>query len=317
MKPPEIPENDDQRLDTLHSLNILDTPAEERFDRLTRLAKRLFDVPISLITLVDRERQWFKSNQGLDITETSRDISFCGHTILGDVPFIINDTTKDDRFVDNPFVINNPNVRFYAGHPLHYLKDSTIGTLCIMDNRPRNFDEDDIRLLKDLAVLAERELMEIQLATVDELTKISNRRGFLSIAQNSLELCNRKRIPLTLVFLDLDQFKRINNNHGHAEGDRVLTAIAQTMKETIRDSDVYGRIGSDEFAILLTDTTIIAAKAVIARFRQAIQNYNNQATRGYDITFSEVLVTVNRNHDKSIETLLKRADTLMYENKSV
>ncbi len=121
MKAPDIPQDEQARIKALRSLNVLDTPSEERFDRLTRLAKRMFDVPIALVSLVDENRQWFKSCIGLDVSETPRDISFCGHAILGSEVFIIPDTKKDERFTDNPLVLNDPHIRFYAGCPLRYI----------------------------------------------------------------------------------------------------------------------------------------------------------------------------------------------------
>lgn len=115
MDSPEKPDNEVQRLRHLNTLAILDTAAEERFDRITRLARRLFNVPIALISLVDENRQWFKSCYGLNVSETSRDISFCGHAILGKKVFVIEDASQDPRFADNPLVTDAPNIRFYAG----------------------------------------------------------------------------------------------------------------------------------------------------------------------------------------------------------
>ena len=123
MLEPPLPPDEAMRLAALRSLNILDTPAEERFDRITRLAQRLFDVPIALVSLVDTNRQWFKSCQGLDASETPRSISFCGHAILEDGPLIIEDATKDQRFADNPLVTGPPDIRFYTGQPLKKLTE--------------------------------------------------------------------------------------------------------------------------------------------------------------------------------------------------
>jgi GAF domain-containing protein len=134
MKAPEYPKNEDIRLAALRSLDILDTEPEERFDRLTRIAKRLFKVPIALVSFVDINRQWFKSCQGLEVKEMPRDISFCGHAILGDDIFIISDTLLDDRFYDNPLVINEPRIRFYAGIPLVISNEIRVGTLCLIDS---------------------------------------------------------------------------------------------------------------------------------------------------------------------------------------
>src|SRR5690242_11997132 len=136
MQAPAKPKDEEQRLETLRALNILDTVPEERYDRLTRLAKRLFDVPIALVSIIDEDRQWFKSSMGVDAKETSREISFCGHAILGDEILEVPDATKDERFNDNPLVIENPNIRFYAGCPLAVANGSKIGTLCLIDDHP-------------------------------------------------------------------------------------------------------------------------------------------------------------------------------------
>jgi GAF domain-containing protein len=133
MESPDIPSNEEHRLATLRSLGILDTSHEERFDRVTRMSKRLFDVPIALVSLVDESRQWFKSSAGLDTLETPRDIAFCGHAILDENIFHVPDATKDPRFADNPLVTGPPDIRFYAGRPLHAPNGDRMGTLCIID----------------------------------------------------------------------------------------------------------------------------------------------------------------------------------------
>lgn len=155
---PEVPGDEENRIATLHGLNILDTPSEERFDRLTRLTQRLLDVPIAVISLVDSNRQWFKSCQGLDVSETPRSISFCGHAILDDQIFIIPDATLDPRFSDNPLVIHEPNIRFYAGQPLKAANGSRIGTLCVIDRVARQLTQEACDSLRDLAILVENEL---------------------------------------------------------------------------------------------------------------------------------------------------------------
>ncbi len=130
MQTPDIPDYEPERLAALQRLNLLDTESESRFDRITRLAQRLFQVPIALVSLVDSDRQWFKSKQGLDACETGRDISFCGHAILGSGIFEIPDATQDTRFADNPLVTGAPDIRFYAGAPLQSADGFNIGTLC-------------------------------------------------------------------------------------------------------------------------------------------------------------------------------------------
>ena len=315
MKIPDTPQDEEARLNALRSLNVLDTPSEERFDRLTRLAKRMFDVPIALVSLVDENRQWFKSCIGLNVSETPRDISFCGHAILGNEIFIIPDATEDERFSDNPLVLNEPYIRFYAGCPLRYLDGSMLGTLCIIDTQPRVLNREDLDALKDLAELAEHELMAVQLATLDELTKISNRRGFIKLAQHSLDICSRHNISASLVFFDLNKFKSINDTFGHSEGDKALIAFSDKMKNTFRDSDVIGRLGGDEFAVLLTDTSLEPAEKTVSRFRISMELYNKESNLGYEISFSEGIVAIDHEKNISLESLLNQADSLMYEKK--
>ncbi len=159
MKEPNAPKNEQQRLRTLESLNILDTEPEERFDCITRKAQSIFGVPIALVSLIDKNRQWFKSCTGLSVRQTPRDISFCGHAILDDEILIVPDATIDERFVDNPLVTDDPNIRFYAGCPLTASDGSRLGTLCIIDIIPRSLNVKDLTALKKLAALVEGEIL--------------------------------------------------------------------------------------------------------------------------------------------------------------
>jgi GAF domain-containing protein len=153
-----VPEDEEPRLAALRALNVLDTPLEDRFDRITRIAAALFNVPIALVSLVDEDRQWFKSRHGLDIAETPRDSSFCAHVVGERQPMIVADTFKDPRFADNPLVLNEPRIRFYAGAPLILEDGSCIGSLCLIDTRPRLVGEADLARLHDLTDLAVQEL---------------------------------------------------------------------------------------------------------------------------------------------------------------
>jgi len=158
MQAPQIPANEGPRLHALRVRGLLDSPAEERFDRLTRLTQQLFGVKIALVSLIDADRQWFKSRQGLDVCETSRDISFCGHAILASDIFEVPDATQDVRFADNPLVTEAPHIRFYAGAPLSSSDGFRLGTLCIIDTEPRQLAAADRRMLRDLADLVETEI---------------------------------------------------------------------------------------------------------------------------------------------------------------
>lgn len=315
MKIPDIPENENSRLATLRSLDILDTPPEERFDRLTRIAGRIFGVPIALVSLVDENRQWFKSCVGLSASETPRDISFCGHAILGNDVFVIPDARADPRFSGNPLVVGEPHIRFYGGCPLRATNGENMGTLCIIDSKPRHFDSADTQLLKDLASIVENELCSVQLATTDQLTTVLNRRGFRMLAQNSLYLCARQHIPAVLMFIDIDNFKPVNDRFGHAEGDRALVDFAGILKESHRDSDIVARIGGDEFAVLLTNTTKPVAESLLGKFGQALDQHCMAQDRSYRLEFSCGMVGFDPERHRTIDALLAEADALMYQTK--
>ncbi len=314
---PSIPQDEKQRMEKLRALKLLDSAPEERFDRLTRMAKRMFGVDISVLSLIDDGRQWFKSKSSeMDLPdETSREVSFCGHAILGNDVFVVEDAMDDHRFKDNPLVTEDPSIRFYAGYPLRVNNGSALGTLCIIDTAPRAFDEDDSQLLKDLGVMAEQEIAALQLATLDELTLISNRRGFTSLAKHSINICRRKGLSASTLLFDLNKFKLINDTFGHAEGDRALVIFANIMREVFRESDVFGRIGGDEFAVLMMDVDIENTERVIQRFEDEMTAYNKEAKRGYDIEFSVGYVNTLITDKVDIDTLLAEADKNMYAEK--
>jgi len=155
---PSVPSNEKERLASLRSLGLVDTPPEERFDAITRLASTFFHTPISYISLVDETRQYLKSRVGLDFCESDRETSFCGHAILENEPLIIPDTLLDERFATNPQVTGQPFARFYVGLPLRGPGGHNIATLCLMDTKPRPFSDEETTQLKQLGVIAEREL---------------------------------------------------------------------------------------------------------------------------------------------------------------
>lgn len=151
MKIAPIPSYEKERLKTLRDYQILDTCADEYLDEITKLASQLTNSPIALISLVDENRQWFKSKQGIDASETPRDISYCGHAVLQDDIFIVENAEKDERFCDNPLFLNSPHVTFYAGVPLKAPNGHNIGTICVIDNKPKQLDESNQKILKNLA----------------------------------------------------------------------------------------------------------------------------------------------------------------------
>ena len=159
MIPAPIPTDEAERLSALRALMLLDTPPEERFDRLVRFAAEQLDTPIAMVSLVDGQRQWFKARVGLDDTESARDVSFCGHAILKEEVFVVEDARSDPRFEDSPLVVGEPHIRFYAGAPLSAPGGHRIGTLCVIDTVPRALSTLELSILEALRCLANEALV--------------------------------------------------------------------------------------------------------------------------------------------------------------
>lgn len=316
MQPSDIPADEPLRLGSLLALNILDTPPEERFDRVTRLAMRLFRVPAAAVSLIDSRREWFKSRHGFDCAEIARDVSFSAHAILRHEVMVVPDTQLDVRFYDNPLVTGATDVRFYAGAPLRGLAGARLGTLCLYDHAPREFSADDVALLRDLAHMAEQELGAVQLATMDELTLLSNRRGFEALAIPAMGLCRRLHAPAVLLYFDLDHLKHVNESHGSAEGDRALKDFSELLRQNFRESDVVGRLGSDEFAVLATNMGNDRLGVVLNRLRHGIDNHNRSAHRGYALHYSVAALEFDAQRHVSVDAMLAEAEQLMYQHKA-
>lgn len=490
-----LPGNESQRLTALAAYDVLDTPPELAFDRLTSLAAELCEAPTALISLIDRDRQWFKSRFGLDAPETPRDVAFCAHAILKDEVLVIPDATLDERFKDNPLVTGPPHIRAYAGAPLIARDGIKIGTLCVIHDKVTHLsarqisqlerlaaiavDELELRLaLKEVEIAQERlearaeelrfanstlegqaaqlvqmaeereqlyidndrerrfvetlletvpipifsrderqrithvnpayasflglraerilgkhigelyeheHVLEIEeqdrrlaadptghqtyerrvtrdpeacrdiilhkalmrahdgsiegvvgavvdmtdqkalqaelqhLATTDQLTGAANRRAFMEKAEAELRRSLRYGHPLSLIMIDVDRFKSINDTHGHHAGDRVLQRICRICLETIRDSvDYFSRLGGEEFAVLAPETGAQGAGALAERLRQGLAN-ERFIVEGQTIPFTAsfgVATCEAGNDGATVEGLLKQADRCLYESKS-
>lgn len=265
---PELSPDEPKRLAALHATGQLDTPIEERFERVTRLAQRLLHTPVAAISLVDGGRQWFKSIQGLDVQQTSRAVSFCGHAILQDDVFVVQDARSDPRFSDNPLVVGDVNAVFYAGYPIRAGGGEKIGTLCVMDNVPRSPSGEELQVLRDLAAIAEsefahsmgdsaqqeilREVQEIQRQSrVDSLTQTWNRNAIFEVLEIEIERARAGGHGVGVIMGDLDQFNHINDTIGHAGGDEVLRQAAKRLLGAVRTMDAVGRYGGEEFIVVL------------------------------------------------------------------
>jgi diguanylate cyclase (GGDEF)-like protein len=267
-----MPANEAERLRATHAYQILDTPPDPRFDALTRVAGTLFNVPIALIALMDSERLWFKSRLGLDIPELDRSLAFCAHALLQTHDLmVVNDLAADERFAAHPLVIAGPGLRFYASAPLLAADGLAIGTIALLDVQARDFDASDRAALADLAVAVmtaldghkgNRELH--RLAGTDPLTGAANRVGFDAAVQRSVLRCADGAGAFSLLLLDLDQFKQINDSRGHGAGDAVLREVARRLLALCSASDVVARTDGDEFALLLAASSDACAASSVA-----------------------------------------------------
>lgn len=259
------------RLEALQRYDILDTPAEQSFDRVTSLARKLFRMPIALVTLIDGHRQWFKSRQGYAAEETPRSSAICAIAIQSHEPLIVEDICEDARFADGPYVTEEPFIRFYAGAPLVTPDGHALGTLCVLDHKPRRFGPRQTEVLRQLAGVVMDEIELRVAANTDALTGALSRRAFRSEGERASHLAARHGHEISLVALDLDHFKRVNDTYGHPAGDAVLARSVDVCLAQLRKSDLIGRLGGEEFAVLLPYSGPRAAFEVAERLRAAIE----------------------------------------------
>lgn len=333
MQAPAFPEDEAARQTALERLFLLSTPLEERFERVTRLARRLFQAPICAFTLIDGRRQWFKSEQGLGIAETPREASFCGHAILSDETLIVADALQDVRFQDNPLVTGRPHIRFYAGQPVHSPDGHRIGTLCVMDSQPRQFGKQEIEDLRDLTVMLELELRNNALATaqiqiiseladarreamIDPLTRVWNRAGMEQLLAQRFARAHVQMRGFHLAMMDLDHFKQINDRHGHEAGDFALREVVRRTLSALRPIDAIGRMGGEEFLLLIEETDAAGAYRVAQQTREAVRSAPVDFPDGVvPLTVSIGLARYQPGNGATLESVIRRADKALYAAK--
>ena len=333
---PPLPLDELRRRRRLQQLQVLDTRAEPALDAIARLAARIAEAPVGVISLVDTHRQWFKARVGVEVQTTSRSVSFCAHALLGDGLFEVEDATLDPRFADNPLVRGDPGIRFYAGMPLVMPGGEVVGTLCVIDSRPRRLgatarealavlarsvtDELELRqrvgeLEEEVARRHEAEARIMQLATRDALTGLPNRAALMDRLHQGVRAAQRSGNLLAVLFLDLDRFKWINDTLGHDLGDALLQEMALRLSRAVRECDTVARLGGDEFAIVLGDLWQVAdAEAVAAKIVDVITR--PLEVRGHALRVGGsvgVAVYPFQAHDE--ESLLRHADLAMYHAK--
>lgn len=300
------------RLERLAEFDILDTPNEEAFDRVARLISQIFGVEIGIVSMIDGHRQWYKAVKGLEARETQLSETFCRHTMQGDAPLIVTDASADQRFADNPLVTGGPEIRFYASVPLRTPDGYNLGTLCAIDPKPREFGARDVAILEDLARVVMHDLELSKQVAVDELTGALSRRAFKAEARRHIALARRQDEAVTALGFDLDHFKSINDGHGHAAGDQVLAAVGEACRAQLRGSDIMGRIGGEEFAILLPQTDLEGGVEVAGKLREAVAALT--ADFAFNVSASFGVATRTGKFD-DIDAMLERADQAMYAAK--
>ncbi len=323
MRAAPTPIDEADRLQALASYEILDTLPDPRFDVFARIAADLYGVPISLISLVDEHRQWFKAGVGLYDTETPREMAFCAHAILAPSEvMVVEDALQDARFTDNVLVAGSPGIRFYAGAPIVSPEGHALGTLCIIDRAPRSLDTHGRRRLADLATgvgsLLEAHRSAIYLrraATQDPLTGLANRLLFDPCLDAAAQGAQSGPVCAVLC-LDLDRFKAVNSQFGHAGGDTVLRAAGARLLDAIRPCDLAARLGGDEFAVLLQGPfDQEAPRALAARIINALAA--PLRLNGHDIPIcASIGFAVAPFDGLDGPTLLRAADTALYRAKN-
>jgi diguanylate cyclase (GGDEF)-like protein len=342
-----------ERLEALSRLQIMDTPPEPEFDELVEVAAAVCEVPISLISLLDERRQWFKAAVGLALHETSSEVAFCSHAIQQTGIMTVEDATLDPRFAENPLVTGELGIRFYAGVPILSSDGQALGTLCVIDRVPRRLTKVQMTALRVLghqanarlelreqrramkAALDEAEAARARLADserrlrasqielesanarlrelsrTDPLTGLANRRVFEERFAVAFVIARRNDRPLSVMFLDIDNFKRCNDAFGHTAGDIILRCVAQVLANTVRGSDLVVRYGGEEFVLLMPETDEEQGLVLAERILQAIRKEN----LGYGpITVSGGVAALQDEILKP-KDLLRLADEALYEAK--
>jgi diguanylate cyclase (GGDEF)-like protein len=272
------------------------------------------NVPICAVSLIDKERQWFKAYRGLGVSETARDISFCTHAIQQSTPYIVEDAANTPLFSANPLVTGVPNIGSYVGAQLKTKDGFNIGTLCAIDTKARVFSEAEIAILTQFAnlVIADIEMREI--ASTDGLTGMMSRRAWLNCAEHEVHRAHRNNTPLAFFMIDIDHFKHVNDRFGHPVGDEVIKAVSRGTEELLRKSDWFGRYGGEEFVAILPGATLDDALVVAERMRAAVEAMRLPCLGDHRCTIS-IGVAMLEAEDAVPSIALERADHALFHAK--
>lgn len=283
-----IPADEEKRLASLRKMRILHTPAEEVFDRITKVTQRIFNVPVVYISLVAEDYQWVKSKIGSLGHDEPQDLSICGHVVYSNEMVMVEDVREDARFSDNDYICNALNIRFYAGRPLRNGDGYIVGALCMVDHAPRKITEDDYETLdaighwvesvfsaRGLSRSMDGLLSELSDARRDSMTdpllQIWNRGAIEDIMRREADQARRQNGSVAILMADIDYFKKINDVYGHQAGDTALVSVVKSLRKHLRSYDSLGRYGGEEFVIILPSTSEKDAVKLAERLRRAVE----------------------------------------------
>jgi diguanylate cyclase (GGDEF)-like protein len=304
------------RLAALRSYCVLDTGHETRFDDLTSLATTTCEAPVSLISLVDTNRLFFKSARGLDAREVPYPDFFCGHAIRQRELFEVPDALLDPRFAGHPLVVDSPRVRFYAGVPLVTPQDHGLGTLCVIDFVPRKLQSGQAEILR---ILARQVMSQLELnlqAMRDPLTNLYNRRPLEETLRREILRARRTGSVVGVMAIDIDHFKRVNDTLGHDAGDAALRGVAEELSDCVREEDVACRAGGEEFVVILPGT----GEEALRQRAEVVRRRIEQARISADGATLQVTVSIGLAafpaHGETEAALLRAADAALYKAKA-
>ena len=296
MKSAGMPPDEAARLAALEQTHLMFSPAEERFDRVARLAAHVFDTPMALITLVDGTRQWFKASYGVDLRETPREVAFCAHAIADGDRLVVEDASTDERFADNPLVTGAPNIRAYAGEVIRSPSGHALGTLCVLDSKPRRFSPEALELLQDLSKIAESEVRrsetggaqvkflhemetEVRAHALDEVTRCWNHDAMVELLMRQADLAQASGTAFAIGLIGLERFRQVSTKLGAEARDQVLGEMASAIRSALFEDDALGRYDAEHFVVLLPGVDERAARAGAARISKAVVSRTFKAGR--------------------------------------
>lgn len=304
----------------LEDLGLFDIGSQEVFDRIGRIASAAFSAPTAFVSLLDAERMWIQTTEGRVLDDTPVETSLCIHTVQAGEMLVVEDARSDARFATNPHVLGDPFVRFYAGAPLFSPNRVAVGTLCVVDRVPRSFSAEQQTILADLAALTMSQFELQRAALMDGLTGSWNRRMLEQVVSAEIRRSNRTDRKFALAMLDLDHFKRLNDEFGHAVGDEVLTTFARLVRDNLRPEDWFFRMGGEEFAALIVHSSSTKAEGLIEQIRGDLAR-RGPAFGSRGVTFSSGITdhrppSLGGVEGDTLPKILQRADTALYEAKA-